>query len=102
MPVILSMQFQFSLGLFGRCTVVEGRTVVKGRVPVGPTTTTVPVGPMGGEELEAMNAWWRTANYLALGQKVLRLLAGTRVPLTKNVAEKSLRMVELHDKILGP
>ncbi len=62
---------------------VEGRTVVRGRGPVGPTTTTVPVGPMGREELEAMNAWWRTANYLALGQKVLRLLEDTRVLLTK-------------------
>jgi hypothetical protein len=28
-------------------------------------------GPLGGDELAAMDAWWRAANYLALGQTYL-------------------------------
>jgi transposase len=33
--------------------------------------------------------------------QVLRLLADTRVPFTNNTAERSLRMVKIHDKISG-
>ncbi len=45
---------------------------------------------------------WNLASRLRNGaDDVLRLLDDTAVPLTNNAAERSLRMVKLHDKISG-
>lgn len=45
---------------------------------------------------------WNLASRLKNGaDDVLRLLDDTAVPLTNNAAERSLRMVKLHDKISG-
>jgi transposase len=45
---------------------------------------------------------WNLASRLREGaDDVLRLLDDTMVPLTNNAAERSLRMVKLHDKISG-
>jgi transposase len=45
---------------------------------------------------------WNLATRLESGvDDVLRLLDNTAVPLTNNAAERSLRMVKLHDKISG-
>ena len=32
------------------------------------TSDPMTAGPLSGEELEHINAWWRAANYLAVGQ----------------------------------
>ena len=45
---------------------------------------------------------WNLASRLRRGEaQVLRLLDDTRVPFTNNDAERSLRMVKIHDKVSG-
>jgi xylulose-5-phosphate/fructose-6-phosphate phosphoketolase len=51
---------------------------------------TVTKGPLSPEELEAMNAWWRAANYLALGQTYLMENPLLEQPLTPEQIKPTL------------
>lgn len=55
----------------------------------------------GGWSDAQRKAWNLASRLRADADQVLRLLDDTRVPLTNNTAERSLRMVKLHDKISG-
>ncbi len=46
-----------------------------------PTSDPMTAGPLSGEELEHINAWWRAANYLAVGQIYLLANPLLREPL---------------------
>ncbi len=41
-----------------------------------------PAGPLAAAELESMDAWWRAANYLSVGQVYLLANPLLREPLT--------------------
>jgi xylulose-5-phosphate/fructose-6-phosphate phosphoketolase len=47
------------------------------------TQTTAPPGPLAPDELERLNAWWRAANYLSVGQIYLLANPLLRAPLSK-------------------
>ncbi len=55
-------------------------------------TTTIPPGPLAEEELRAMNNWWRTANYLTLGQTYL---------MGNPLLETPLRTSDIKPTLLG-
>jgi transposase len=67
----------------------------------------VPPGPpprrrhRGGWFIVEREAWNLATRLKTGADDVLRLLDNTAVPLTNNAAERSLRMVKLHDKISG-
>ena len=69
--------------------------------------TLVPPGPpprrrhQGGWLIVEREAWNLATRLENGADDVLRLLDDTAVPLTNNAAERSLRMVKLHDKISG-
>src|SRR4051812_49185503 len=46
------------------------------------TITSTETGPLAPEELAAMDAWWRAANYLSVGQIYLMANPLLREPLT--------------------
>jgi xylulose-5-phosphate/fructose-6-phosphate phosphoketolase len=56
------------------------------------TQTTAPPGPLAADELERLNAWWRAANYLSVGQ--IYLLAN---PLLR----EPLRLEHVKPRLLG-
>jgi len=55
----------------------------------------------GGWSTEQRAAWNLATRMRVYAPDVLRLLHNTAVPLDNNIAERSLRMVKLHDKISG-
>ena len=55
----------------------------------------------GGWSTKQRGAWNLATRMRAHAPDVLRLLQNTSVPMDNNVAERSLRMVKLHDKISG-
>ena len=55
----------------------------------------------GGWSTTQRAAWNLATRMRAHAPDVLRLLQNTAVPMDNNVAERSLRMVKLHDKISG-
>jgi transposase len=67
----------------------------------------LPAGPpprrrhRGGWSICEREAWNLAARLREGADDVLRLLDDTAVPLTNNAAERSLRMIKLHDKISG-
>jgi transposase len=67
----------------------------------------LPAGPpprrrhRGGWSICEREAWNLASRLRDNADDVLRLLDDTAVPLTNNAAERSLRMVKLHDKISG-
>jgi transposase len=67
----------------------------------------LPAGPpprrrhRGGWSICEREAWNLASRLRDDADDVLRLLDNTAVPLTNNAAERSLRMVKLHDKISG-
>lgn len=67
----------------------------------------LPAGPpprrrhQGGWLITQREAWNLATRLRTGASDVLRLLDDTAVPLTNNSAERSLRMVKLHDKISG-
>ncbi len=67
----------------------------------------LPAGPppprrhRGGWSSAQRDAWNLASRLRDDADQVLRLLDDTRVPFTNNDAERSLRMVKLHDKISG-
>jgi transposase len=67
----------------------------------------LPAGPpprrrhRGGWSICQREAWNLASRLRDDADDVLRLLDNTAVPLTNNAAERSLRMVKLHDKISG-
>lgn len=69
-----------------------------GLLPPGPPPRRRHCGGWSTCEREAWNLAFRLKNG---ADDVLRLLDDTAVPLTNNAAERSLRMVKLHDKISG-
>src|SRR5438045_6119500 len=56
------------------------------------TQTKTPTGPLTSDELERLNAWWRAANYLSVGQ--IYLLAN---PLLR----EPLRLEHVKPRLLG-
>src|SRR4051812_14468891 len=48
------------------------------------TSNAVPLGPLGDDELRLLDAWWRAANYLSVGQIYL---LGTPLPREPLAAE---------------
>jgi len=74
---------------------------------LGEAFSLLPPGPLPrrrhrGGWLIAEREAWNLATRLKNGaDDVLRLLDDTAVPLTNNAAERSLRMVKIHDKISG-
>ncbi|MGC8628269.1 MAG: IS66 family transposase [Acidimicrobiales bacterium] len=68
----------------------------------------LPPGPMprrrhsGGWSDAERKAWNLATRMRDDAGQVLRFLDDTRAPFTNNRAEKSLRMVKLHDKVPGP
>jgi transposase len=67
-------------------------------LPEGPPPRRCHTGGWSDAERKAWNLASRMCNDV---DQILRLLDDTRVPLTNNTAERSLRMVKLHDKISG-
>jgi transposase len=67
----------------------------------------LPPGPpprrrhQGGWSIYEREAWNLAARMRSDAADVLRLLDDTRIPFDNNTAERSLRMVKLHDKISG-
>src|SRR5918912_2432104 len=56
------------------------------------TETTVPQGPLTADELRRIDAWWRAANYLSVGQIYL---------LDNPLLEQSLRPEHTKPRLLG-
>ena len=57
------------LASMGGDTAADSQTTASGetRPPVPYALTDIP-GPLSGEELRRLDAWWRAANYLSVGQ----------------------------------
>src|SRR5512132_2805301 len=56
------------------------------------THTTAPTGPLTSDELERLNAWWRAANYLSVGQIYL---------LDNPLLREPLRLEHVKPRLLG-
>ena len=56
------------------------------------TQTTAPPGPLAPDELERLNAWWRAANYLSVGQIYL---------LDNPLLREPLRLEHVKPRLLG-
>jgi xylulose-5-phosphate/fructose-6-phosphate phosphoketolase len=56
------------------------------------TTATVPQNPLSAGELQALNAWWRAANYLSVGQIYL---------LDNPLLREPLRVEQIKPRLLG-
>ena len=53
------------------------------------TQTTTPPGPLAADELERLNAWWRAANYLSVGQIYLLDNPLLREPLRSSTSSRA-------------
>jgi xylulose-5-phosphate/fructose-6-phosphate phosphoketolase len=81
------------LASMGGDTAADSNTIVSGetRPPVPYGLTDVP-GPLSGEELRRLDAWWRAANYLSVGQIYL---------MDNPLLEEPLRPDHVKPRLLG-